>query len=57
MFDAGVGSTHLINATAAEALSVVEGSPGLSADAFFARLQHDIETATARLLEEGGASS
>ena len=32
MFDARVGSTHLINATAAEALSIVEGSPGVSAD-------------------------
>ena len=32
MFDARVGSTHLINATAAEALSIVEGSLGVSAD-------------------------
>lgn len=30
--------------------------PGLPADVFFARLQHDIESATARLLAEGEAS-
>jgi 1-acyl-sn-glycerol-3-phosphate acyltransferase len=27
--------------------------PGLDREAFFARLQHDIESATARLLAEG----
>jgi 1-acyl-sn-glycerol-3-phosphate acyltransferase len=30
--------------------------PGLPADAFFARLQREIESATARLLEERGES-
>jgi 1-acyl-sn-glycerol-3-phosphate acyltransferase len=29
--------------------------PGMDKDAFFARLQNDIETATARLVEEGRA--
>jgi 1-acyl-sn-glycerol-3-phosphate acyltransferase len=29
--------------------------PGLDNDAFFERLQHDIETATARLIAEGRA--
>jgi len=30
--------------------------PGLAPDAFFARLQHDIETATARLIAEDRTS-
>jgi PqqD family protein of HPr-rel-A system len=43
MFDAGVGSTHLINATAAEALSIVEGSPSLSADDIYRALLQRLE--------------
>jgi len=30
VFDARVGSTHLVNATAAEALSIVDGTPGIA---------------------------
>ena len=33
MFDARVGSTHLVNATAAEALAIVRQTPGLTAEA------------------------
>jgi 1-acyl-sn-glycerol-3-phosphate acyltransferase len=32
-------------------------APGLDADVFFARLQHDIETATSRLIAEGGGGA
>ena len=38
MFDARVGSTHLLNVTAAEALAVVESEPGMTSDAIRARL-------------------
>ena len=38
LFDARVGSTHLINATAAESLEVVRDTPGLTADAIRARV-------------------
>ncbi|MEP7276858.1 MAG: HPr-rel-A system PqqD family peptide chaperone [Betaproteobacteria bacterium] len=38
MFDALVGSTHLVSATAAEALAIVEETPDLTADAIYRRL-------------------
>ena len=38
VFDSLVGSTHLLNATAAEALAVVESEPGLRIDQIHARL-------------------
>jgi len=38
MFDSLVGSTHLLNATAAEALAVIESEPGLHIDRIHARL-------------------
>jgi len=38
LFDALVGGTHLVNATAAEALAIVEQYPGLSAAQIHARL-------------------
>lgn len=37
-FDALVGSTHLLNPTAAEALAIIEADPGLGALAIHARL-------------------
>jgi len=43
MFDARVGSTHLLNATAAEALSIVESSPGLSADSVYRALHERLD--------------
>jgi PqqD family protein of HPr-rel-A system len=38
LFDALVGGTHLVNVTAAEALTIVEEAPGLSAAQIHARL-------------------
>ena len=38
LFDALVGSTHLLNATAAEALAIVEDMPGLRAPDIHRRL-------------------
>jgi PqqD family protein of HPr-rel-A system len=38
MFDAQVGATHLLNASAAEALAIIEESPALSAPTIHARL-------------------
>lgn len=38
MFDALVGATHLLNATAAEALAVIERQPGLDTQTIHARL-------------------
>ena len=45
MFDAGVGATHLLNPTAAEALAIVQEVPGLvdrpnCMRALLARLEH-----------------
>jgi len=37
-FDALVGSTHLLDVTAAEALAIIEAEPGLVAPAIHARL-------------------
>lgn len=39
LFDARVGGTHLLNATAAETLEVVQATPGLTAAAIRARVQ------------------
>ena len=38
MFDALFGSTHLLNATAAEALAIVESEPGLDTRRIHSRL-------------------
>jgi len=43
MFDALVGSTHLLDASAAETLAVVEEVPGLDAPAIHARLLERLE--------------
>ena len=43
MFDAGIGSTHLINPTAAEALMIVEQTPGLGGDAIYRALLARLE--------------
>jgi PqqD family protein of HPr-rel-A system len=43
MFDAQVGATHLLNASAAEALAIVQESPGLSAVAIHRRLLERLE--------------
>ena len=43
MFDAGIGSTHLINATAAEVLSIVEQTPGLSEEDIYSALLGRLE--------------
>ena len=45
LFDALVGSTHLVNATAAEALAVIEETPGLSAAEIHERLLRRLELA------------
>ena len=45
MFDAQVGATHLLNASAAEALAIVQESPGLSAVAIHRRLLERLEIA------------
>ena len=38
MFDARVGATHLLSASAAETLTLVQEFPGLTADAIYQRL-------------------
>ena len=38
MFDALVGSTHLVSVTAAETLAIVDATPGLTADAIYRKL-------------------
>jgi PqqD family protein of HPr-rel-A system len=43
MFDARIGSTHLINATAAEALSIIEQTPGLSWEDIYTALLGRLE--------------
>jgi PqqD family protein of HPr-rel-A system len=43
MFDARVGSTHLLNATAVEALLILEESPDLSADEVYRALVERLE--------------
>ena len=43
MFDALVGSTHLVNVTAAEALAIVEEAPGLTAAEIHERLLARLE--------------
>jgi PqqD family protein of HPr-rel-A system len=43
VFDALVGSTHLLNVTAAEALAIVEESPGLEAAGIHRRLLERLE--------------
>jgi PqqD family protein of HPr-rel-A system len=43
LFDALVGSTHLVNATAAEALAVVEETPDLSAAQIHEQLLRRLE--------------
>jgi len=45
LFDVLVGGTHLVNATAAEALAIVEHSPGLSAAQIHARLLDQLQLA------------
>ena len=47
MFDALVGTTHLLNASAAETLAITEESPGLTAAVIHRRLLERLE------LEEG----
>jgi len=43
MFDARVGSTHLLNPTAVETLSILEESPDLSADDIYRALLERLE--------------
>jgi PqqD family protein of HPr-rel-A system len=43
LYDALVGRTHLLNATAAEMLSVLERTPGLSSDAIRTRVAEELE--------------
>lgn len=43
LFDALVGSTHLLDASAAETLAIVEEAPGLDASAIHARLLERLE--------------
>jgi PqqD family protein of HPr-rel-A system len=45
MFDALVGATHLLNASAAEALAIVRGTPGLPAAAIHDRLLERLQIA------------
>ena len=49
MFDALVGSTHLVSVTAAETLAVIEAEPGLTAGAVYERLLARIEATEAAL--------
>ena len=49
MFDALVGATHLINASAAEALAIVESSPGISTADLHARLLERLDIADSAL--------
>jgi PqqD family protein of HPr-rel-A system len=43
LFDALVGSTHLLNASAAETLAIIEEAPGLDASAIHAALVERLE--------------
>jgi len=43
MFDTRIGSTHLLNATAAETLSIVEQVPGLAAEVIYRALLERLE--------------
>ena len=43
MFDARIGSTHLLNATAAETLSIIEQTPELAAEAIYRALLERLE--------------
>ena len=43
MFDVAIGSTHLINPTAAETLTIVERTPGLGAEAIYRALLAQLE--------------
>jgi PqqD family protein of HPr-rel-A system len=56
LFDALVGSTHLLNATAAEALAIIEETPGLGTAAIhrelLARLELDAEALPLPAVEE-----
>jgi PqqD family protein of HPr-rel-A system len=45
MFDALVGATHLLNASAAEALTIVQATPGLPAAAIHHRLLERLQVA------------
>jgi PqqD family protein of HPr-rel-A system len=38
VFDARVGATHLVNATAAEALALVDQTPGIATDDIYRKL-------------------
>ena len=49
MYDALVGSTHLVSVTAAETLAIIETSPGLTADAIYRRLLARVEATEAAL--------
>jgi PqqD family protein of HPr-rel-A system len=43
LYDALVGRTHLLNATAAEMLTVIEQTPGLSSDAIRLRVAQELQ--------------
>jgi PqqD family protein of HPr-rel-A system len=45
MFDALVGATHLLNASAVEALAIVEATPGLAAATIHQRLLERLRVA------------
>jgi PqqD family protein of HPr-rel-A system len=49
MFDALVGATHLINASAAEALAIVESCPGISTTELRDRLLTSLDIADVAL--------
>ena len=49
LFDSAVGSTHLLNVTAAEALAVVEEAPGLDARAIQLRIVERLGLTTEEL--------
>lgn len=44
MFDTLVGATHLLNASAAETLAIIEETPGLPLDAIHRRLLERLAT-------------
>jgi PqqD family protein of HPr-rel-A system len=48
-FDTLVGSTHLLDVTAAEALAIIEAEPGLSAQVIHARLLSHLDIAAESL--------
>ena len=49
MFDALVGSTHLVSVTAAETLAIIEATPGLTAAAIYRELLDRVEATEAAL--------